>query len=779
MFKGHILASMRAILFLCLICFSTFSYSQTRSDSIDVLNYHLSFDFSDFQSNMLFGHAELEVAVESQSLDFLNLDLQGLAVTDVVVNGSRPSFIYNGTLLRIDLSPNAAFGDTLEVEVSYDGIPHKEAADFGGFFFRSGLAYNIGVAFREHPHNFGRVWFPCLDDFVDRATYQIDVKTTGGLNGACAGDWLGTDTLGGDTLVHHWSLEQSIPTYLVSMAVGDLDLTTWNHAGRVDSFPVDIYSPPSKTSQVNGSFSTLDDAIETFEYAYAPYAWNRVGYVVLPMSGGAMEHATNIAYPNFAVNGNLTYETLMAHELAHSWWGNLVTCERQEEMWLNEGWASFSELLYLENQYAWEEAQHEVEELLHDLLKNLHHDEGGYRDLVSIPKNLTYGSHVYDKGALTALALREYMGEVGFADAINRFLLYNQFKSINSEYLRDELEKYSLMDLHPFFQEWVFSPGWASASLDTFSWAPSTGLTRIDLQLSQQKKGRDFYSERLPLEITVMDSNFNEQIVNVNLEEVHDSITINSVVSQPAAIYVNKRSRLPLAISSEHLKIGATGTYNFAHADLNLNVSTLTDSSFVRVEEHWTDVPLTVDDMSRLGVRANPDRWWSIQGFTQGVLAANMSLVYNAIPTARLDLSLDSVPEDSLVLLHRPYGHKSWQVYPNATLNAGNPEDGLGAFIVSDVQFGDYAFGIRDFTAGNRNPNLNPNPNLYPNPATDRAYLRDFEQIEFIEVVDIQGRKLTLPFEHGILRLDELTAGTYVVRIQKDGTFQEEKLIVK
>ncbi len=770
---------MRTLFSLLLILTFVSGQSQTRSDSIDVLNYKLAFDFSDFQSNTLFGQAELKVLVKAQSLDFLNLDLLKLGVNDVVANGNRPSFTHNDTLLRIDLSPDATFGDTLTVEVNYDGLPHAEAAAFGGFFFRGGLAYNIGVAFQEHPHNYGRVWFPCVDDFVDRATYQIDVKTTGGLNAACSGELLEVDSLGGDTLLHHWAIEQTLPTYLVSMAVGDLNQTSWPHVGRQDTFPVDIFSPPAKTPSVAGSFSTLDDAISIYETAYSHYAWPRVGYVVLPMNGGAMEHGMNIAYPNFVVNGNLQYETLMAHELSHSWWGNLVTCEKQEEMWLNEGWASFSEWLYLEKQYGWETAQHEVEEMLHDLLKNLHHDEGGYRDLVSIPGDLTYGSHVYDKGALTALALREYLGEVAFTDAVNRFLLFNRYRSINSEYLRDELEKYSLFDLHPFFEEWVFSPGWASVSLDTFLVTPTTGLTRIDFELSQQNKGRSFYSDRLPLEISIVDSFLQAYTLHVNLNELRDTLKLNSVINQPAAIFVNRRSRLPLAISSEEIRIGAPGVYNFDHADFNLNVSIILDSALVRVEEHWTDVPMTAQDMMRIGVRANPDRWWSMQGFNQGSFAATTSLVYNTIPSARLDLSLDSVLEDSLVLLHRPYGHKRWQIYSNYTLNAGNPSDGLGAFSLSEVHFGDYAFGVRDVTAGLLEKPAAVSSYAYPNPATDRAYIKDYEQFTSLEVLDINGRILSFPYEQGILRLDDVAAGTYSLRLRSEAGVLEEKLIVQ
>jgi len=752
--------------------------ASAQDRGFNVIHYDLSFDFLDFSAAQLKGNALLEIEVDQNSIDSIHLDLLKLSVDSVLLEGFPLSFNHNDTILSIALSQSANVGDTLILNIHYGGVPHAEAASFGGFFFRSGMAYNVGVAFREYPHNYGRVWFPCLDNLTDRASYDIHVLMEGGRRSTCSGLLQLRDSLGGDTIIEHWSMSESIPTYLASMAVGIYDSTSYQYIGLERTIPIDVYTAPSKTASLAGSFANLRSCMRIYEEGYAPYAWERCGYVVLPMTGGAMEHANNIAYPSFAINGNTSRETLMAHELSHHWWGNLVTCERQEEMWLNEGWASFSEWLFLEKQYDWASAQVDVEARLHDLLKNLHHDEGGYRDLVSIPQEITYGSHVYDKGALTALALREYMGPSLFTAGIDSFLSNNQFASINSEYLRNELEKYTPIDLHSFFDEWVFSPGWASVSLDSFRFSPTTGLTDVYFELSQQYKGRDFNSKLLPLSITVLDSQFVTQDFSVELSSLSDTFHLSSVISQPAAVFVNRQSRLPLAISSGEMVIKSPGSYSFSNADVSLKVNSLGDSALVRIEEHWTPVPMLVSDMSRLKVRPNPDRFWSIQGIALGGMSAEMSFVYNGLPSSRLDESLSSVPEDSLVLLHRSYGQKSWTIYQNASLNtSGNSSDGLGAFVLTEVAFGDYAFGIRDVAAGAHDVQEKLT-RAYPNPCHDRLYIENYEELESLTLTNVLGQEVSIPeMNFGILRMEKLSPGMYILRMKVGGQQFEERIV--
>src|SRR4051812_511852 len=104
----------------------------------------------------------------------------------------------------------------------------------------------------------------------------------------------------------------------------------------------------------------------------------------------------------------------MAHELSHHWWGNLLTCETPEDMWINEGWASFSADLFFEWQYGKPTYLQRVKSRHEDIVHYLHHTEGGFRAISGLPHNLTYGSHVYEKGADMIHNLRGYLGDADF-----------------------------------------------------------------------------------------------------------------------------------------------------------------------------------------------------------------------------------------------------------------------------------------------------------------------------------------------------------------------------
>ena len=115
---------------------------------------------------------------------------------------------------------------------------------------------------------------------------------------------------------------------------------------------------------------------------------NKVGFSLVPFNGGAMEHATNIAYPISAANGGLGSEGLMSHELAHMWWGDNITCQTDGDMWINEGWASFSVYLFFEEVYGREAYKSAMLDDLVYMLRYGHHFEEGFRAVLwSAPMN--------------------------------------------------------------------------------------------------------------------------------------------------------------------------------------------------------------------------------------------------------------------------------------------------------------------------------------------------------------------------------------------------------
>ena len=175
-------------------------------------------------------------------------------------------------------------------------------------------------------------------------------------------------------------------------------------------------------------------------------------YNCVPFNGGAMEHACNISYPLFAIDGTLDREDLMAHELAHHWWGNNITCKTQEDMWINEGWASYSEKLFNEYVYGKARYRQKVEETHRNVLQFAHITDGSVLPVSGVDHGNTYGRHVYRKGADIAHTLRFYMGDTAFFKAIKSIMSTNNFGNMDSKELMDSFQTFTPTDLSHFYK---------------------------------------------------------------------------------------------------------------------------------------------------------------------------------------------------------------------------------------------------------------------------------------------------------------------------------------
>ena len=372
----------------------TFSTSDI-GDTLDALHYDIYLDVLDFSGHIINGYTDVSITPKINNLNNISLELLELSVDSVFIDGNIiPSFTYNNNLIQIPLSNPINIGDIIIVRIYYHGVPFHE--DWGGFHFSGEYAFNLGVGFVSDPHNLGKAWFPCIDDFKDRATYDCYITVDEDKMAVCGGTLISVTNNGNNTKTCYWQLVNTIPTYLASVAVGEYAVVEDIYNGINNDVPVEIYVRPSDTVKVPGSFLHLNDILLIFEEHFGAYPWERVGYV--GTAKGAMEHVTNIAYPNFCIDNSLTYEWLYAHELSHMWFGDKVTCSTAGDMWLNEGWAVFCESLYREFLYGKELYITNMRELHKDVLQVCHtpSGDGSYLALYGVPTEYTYGMTVYD-----------------------------------------------------------------------------------------------------------------------------------------------------------------------------------------------------------------------------------------------------------------------------------------------------------------------------------------------------------------------------------------------
>ena len=700
--------------------------SAATSDSIDILHQRIDLDLTRVGSNEIAGTCSIRFAPRVSAITELVLDLKGLIVDSVVGTGGQLGFGHVNETLTIALGATLTPSDTLEVSVHYHGDPVIDASGWGGFYTSGPYVYNLGVAFDAVPHSFGRAWFPCFDNFVERSTYEFRILTHQGRKAWCNGMRLSETALGGDTLLSHWRIEQPIPSYLVSVAAADyVDAQRFYPSIGGGLIPVDLVARAQDTSALTASFLHLPDAFAAFEQRFGAYSWNRIGYVLTGQ--GAMEHPTNIAYPASIANGTLTYESTMAHELAHQWFGDLVTCARAEEMYINEGYAEYLSHLFLEHVYGRERYLEEVRNNHREMVHRAHLKDEGWWPLADVPQEWTYGEHSYNKGADVLHTLRSYLGDSLFFAGHQSLLSAYAFSSLGTIELRDHLSVSTGVDLTAFFDDWILQGGWSSFEVDSFSAQPQGQQHLVTVHIEQKLRGADHLYSNVPITFTCWDGMGNAWTTPMPIElSGAMSVAIFPAPFAPAHITVNTDQRLALAITSDTDTITSTGPVTQSNANLFLTVNALPSTAVLRSEQYWVAADPDTDEPWAYAV--SPDRWWRISGtLPSGCdISARFTLDGRPTVTGSLDLGLvdpvGGIPfhEDSLVLLYRVSPHQPWSRLTNVNINTiGSATDGYARIELDQLLIGDYAFGWRSSPVGVDEGNHDPKGlTIYPVPTS-------------------------------------------------------------
>ena len=737
----------------------------------DILHQRIELDLT--LGNTIAGRCDVTATPRDPDQIQLQLHLLALQVDSVTNAEGTLLFDQQDELLTIHFAEPIAIGDTIELSIHYQGDPAVDPSGFGGFYTTSAYIYNLGVAFENVPHSFGRAWFPCVDNFTERNTYDFLVKTHAGRNAWCNGELIEEIDLGGDTLIRHWNMPLPIPTYLASVAAA-------NYVAVRDTFPsiagnevpVALVARAQDTTNMKNSLINLPQAFEHFEDLFGHYRWNKVGYIATPV--GAMEHSTSIHYPTSIINGNLTFEQTMAHELAHEWFGNLVTCERAEEMYLNEGFAEFLSLLFLEDVYGRDRYLREIRSNHRKMVHQAHLVDEGWWALADVPQQWTYGEHSYNKGADVLHSLRGYLGDDLFSLGLTSFLNDHAFQPVNSTMLRDHLTSVTGMDMTDFFNDWIFQPGWAAFEVDSFS-IGTDNVTTIHLQ--QKLRGADHFYHNVPLTVTCIDANGDRWTAPDRImgNGEFSSATIEPPFV-PELIILNADELISLAITADEDTLTQNGSITYPNGNMRLTVASISDPVPIRIEQYWVAADDAQDGFAYV---ISPDRWWRVIGNIPAGTTINGRIDFDGRPTAVGSLDVGLIEnfggiefhEDSLVLLYRPDQHWPWTAHPDQNvITLTNTSDGWGRLEFNGVLQGEYTLAWRKSAVGIGSIERDPiDWSIHPNPATDLVILdrKGDQRAGTVELIDKRGRIVRcMPINSDRTEIDVngIAAGHYQLR---------------
>lgn len=727
---------------------NAYSQKDQIDDSIyDALKYVISIDSINTTAKTIYANTVIRTQAVAGDLDVVMYDLIDLNVDSVFVNGQMCSFTMTDSSVIVPFVLPMSTGDVFETHIYYHGTPFSES--WGGVVFNGEYVYNLGVGISTVPHNLGKAWFPCFDNFTDKAAFEYFITVPNNKKVAAGGVLKEIIYNDDNTQTYHYDTDYELATYAASFALGEYEVVEDIHHGVNGDIPITYTVRSSAVNAIPIMFANIHTIIDFYEEKFGPYPFERIGYT--GTSIGAMEHQNNIAFPNSCFSSNLDYESLYAHELFHSWFGNYITCKTAEDMWINEGWATFMQYYYQIPIYGEDAYMSDILSAKSTVIASAHSNsqDGGYFPLNKIPQSNTYGVSAYERGALVVHSLKNYLGDELFFSSVKKVLQKNSYSSMSSEEFNAALNEASGVNLDGFFNNFVYQGGASAYVIDSCFYENHGGkswTTRVYLQ--QKLKARTQYTDGNKVSVTFMDANLNKDTKTMYFDGRYGNMILKSSV-EPVMAFVNYYDEIYDARYSKEKITSSTGMLSLIPTMFKVNVLAISDSAFVRVNKYL----VAPNDSSRIDkYRLSSNNFWTVDLIPYGEFSAQGFFNYSK---NTLDADLLEDPDAELRLVYRPDPFSDWQVLETTQVGAHS----IGDLVLDSLMTGIYCLAVYDSTIS-AIPSYTETEleksyfSLYPNPSND-DFIVDFEPDEFndrLVVYDINMRKV---FERKLSPTDE------------------------
>jgi aminopeptidase N len=471
--------------------------------AVDVVHTRLEVAL-DPAEDLVRGTVRHDVVALADAVATVPLHAKELTILAVRDGKGRPlAFRHEGESVHVSLPEPLPFEGRASVALDYRGTPRR-----GLYFVRPDEHYPEKPlqAWTQGQDEDSRHWFPCFDHPCEKATVEVLARVPARFTTLGNGALVGRQDHGDGTVTWHW--RQALPhaPYLTTLVVGEFDeVRLPGH--RV---PLTAYVPKGRRADGERAFARTADMVRAYEERFGvPYPYEKYAQVVVhDFIFGGMENTTATTLTEYAVydeRAGLDYDVddLIAHELAHQWWGDLVTCRDWSHAWLNEGFATWSENVIREALKGEEEAVHGRHETLQAYL---HEDGGRYRRAIvdrrfEEPIDL-FDRHLYEKGSWVVHMLRQELGDGPFWRAIRAYLDEHREGTVVTDDLRRSIERATGRNLEWFFDQWVHRGGHPEV---TFSWSYDEKKRLLVVKVDQGQTADDVTPEafRLTVEVDV------------------------------------------------------------------------------------------------------------------------------------------------------------------------------------------------------------------------------------------------------------------------------------
>ncbi len=448
---------------------------------------HVKLDIAlDFEQETINGTVSTTFSALYDDLTAVSFDAIDLHIERVALVGEDKalSHSYDGKKLNVTLDRPYRYGEVFTVAVTYHAKPRT------GLHFikpapedptRPVQAWTFGQP------AYHRYWFPCHDSPNDRATTEIIATVPAQFITISNGRLLNV-TDHGATKTHHWRHDVPHAAYLVSLVVGDFAVIEDHYK----DIPVTYYVRPDRKNDAHFYMGKTPQMIAFFsEYNGVEYPYNKYAQTVVEIYTGAMEHTTCTTHSFMLLMDeraalDIDLVPVVAHELAHQWFGDLITCRDWPNGWLNEGFATYFEELWgehdqgkdyfkrsmlgLKKGYLGEDSQYR-----RPIVYNVYHSDGFE----------LFDDHMYNKGGWVLHMLRHQLGETAFRRAVNTYLQRYRTKEVITADLERVFEEATGRSLARFFQQWVYQGGYPAFEV-TYTWDGEHHMAKLKIKQTQQ-----------------------------------------------------------------------------------------------------------------------------------------------------------------------------------------------------------------------------------------------------------------------------------------------------
>jgi aminopeptidase N len=491
---------------------SSFLASSVESQPIDVEHYRLQVRFAPNEFSTA-GVVSGTVTITGQttgSVSAINVDAQpNLDIDAALLDGNPNSFRRKNNRVVISFPAPVAAGRQFTIVIQYHGSSTGSGNLGAGLLFtRHGPASSPVISTFSEP--FGApLWWPCVDNPADKATVEIEATVPDGNMVASNGVLDEVNTNADHTVTYFWREDSPLSTYLVSIAATNYERfeDSYTALDGVTKMPLLYYVYPEHLELARSKFAVVRSALEIYAGLFGeyPFLGEKYGMAEWPF-GGAMEHQTITSISSSLVASvTSNQQTTIVHELSHHWWGDLVTMKTWNDIWLNEGFATYSEVLFAERFSGLDPGE---------VMSNSYDDgvvDGalGGTVIAEDPDNpFDDRGAIYRKGGWVLHMLRHVLGDQKFFDALKQYRIHYAFSNASTADFQQVCEEFYGASLEWFFKQWIYAPGRPVYKLSSdISAADASGNFTATLVIKQKQSqvipGREVQAYIMPLDATI------------------------------------------------------------------------------------------------------------------------------------------------------------------------------------------------------------------------------------------------------------------------------------